>query len=355
MFFKSKAKSVLGLDISSSAVKLIEISKSGKNYKVDSYAAEGLPSNAVNEKSISDIDAVGEAIRRAVKRSGAKTTDVAVAIAGDAVITKTIQLDANLPDRELEERVLMQADQYIPFPMEEVRYDFEVIGISDRDPDLVDVELVASRIENVDARTQAVKSAGLNPKIVDIEEFALSNACELLPYQMPNNGVEKTIAVIDFGATTSTFAVFSDNRVIYSRDFNFGGYQLTEEIMNTYGLSYEEAGKAKKLGGLPSNYEPEVLDPFMDDMTQQVNRALQYYLASSPDREQPQQLVICGGCANITGVDLVVKSKINTNVVIGNPIGNMNLSSRAKNQKIENDATALLIACGLALRSFDHA
>jgi len=125
--------------------------------------------------------------------------------------------------------------------------------------------------------------------------------------------------------------------------------------MNTYGLSYEEAGKAKKLGGLPSNYEPEVLDPFMDDMTQQVNRALQYYLASSPDREQPQQLIICGGCANITGVDLVVKSKINTNVVIGNPIGNMNLSSRAKSQKIENDATALLIACGLALRSFDHA
>jgi len=319
VFFKSKTKSVLGLDISSSAVKLIEISKAGKNYRVDSYAAEGLPSNAVNEKSISDIDAVGEAIRRAVKRSGAKTTDVAVAIAGDAVITKTIQLDANLPTRELEERVLMQADQYIPFPMEEVRYDFEVIGVSERDPDLVDVELVASRIENVEARTEAVKSAGLNTSIVDIEEFALNNACELLRYQMPN----------------------------------FGGYQLTEDIMNTYGLSYEEAGKAKKLGGLPSNYEPEVLDPFMDDMTQQVNRALQYYLASSPDRESPQQLIICGGCANITGIDLVVKSKINTNVVIGNPIGNMTLSSRAKSQKIENDATALLIACGLALRSFD--
>ncbi|MBT8142920.1 MAG: pilus assembly protein PilM [Gammaproteobacteria bacterium] len=353
MFFNKKSKPVLGLDISSSAVKLLELTKTSKSYRVESYAAEGLPSNAVNEKSISDVEAVGEAIRRAVKRSGTKLNDVAVAIAGDAVITKTIQLDANLPDRELEERVLMQADQYIPFPMEEVRYDFEVIGISDRDPELLDVELVASRIENVDVRTQAVRAANLNPKIVDIEEFALSNACDLLRYQMPNLGVEATVAVIDFGATTSTFAVFSDNRVIYSRDFNFGGYQLTEDIMNTYGLSYEEAGKAKKLGGLPSNYEPEVLDPFMDDMTQQVNRALQYYLASSPDREQPQQIVICGGCANITGVDLVVKSKVNTNVIIGNPIGSMTLSSRAKSQKIEKDATALLIASGLALRSFD--
>ena len=214
---------------------------------------------------------------------------------------------------------------------------------------------MASRIENVDVRTQAVRVAGLNPKIVDIEEYALNNACYLLRHQMPNQGVETTVAVIDFGATTSTFAVFNDNRVIYSRDFNFGGYQLTEDIMNTYGLSYEEAGKAKKLGGLPSNYEPEVLDPFMDDMTQQVNRALQYYLASSPDREQPQQIIICGGCANITGVDLVIKSKVNTKVVIGNPIGNMSQSSRAKSQKVDKDAVALLIASGLALRSFDNA
>jgi len=248
VFFNSKSKPVIGLDISSSAIKLIELSKSGGGYKVEAYAAEGLPSNAVNEKSISDVDAVGEAIRRAIKRSSSKLNDVAVAIAGDAVITKTIQLPSNLPDRELEAQVELQADQYIPFPMEEVRYDFEVLGISERDPDLLDVELVASRTENVEARTNAVKSAGLNPKIVDIEEFALDNACSLLRHQMPNGGVEKTVAVIDFGATTSTFAVINDNKVIYSRDFNFGGYQLTEDVMNTYGLSYEEAGKAKKMG-----------------------------------------------------------------------------------------------------------
>lgn len=353
MFFKPKAKPVIGLDISSSAIKLVELSKSGSGYKVEAYAAEGLPSNAVNEKAITDVDAVGAAIRRAVKRSGSKLNDVAVAIAGDAVITKTIQLPAGLPSRELEAQVELQADQYIPFPMEEVRFDFEVLGPSERDTELLDVELVASRIENVELRTNAVKAAGFNPKIVDVEEFALDNACQLLRHQMPNNGVERTVAVIDFGATTSTFAVVEDNTVIYSRDFNFGGYQLTEDVMNTYGLSYEEAGKAKKMGGLPSNYEPQVLDPFIDDMTQQVNRAMQYYLASSPDRSQPEQLIICGGCANISGVDQVIGSKISTPVIIGNPIGGMKIAGRAKS--VDRDATALMIACGLALRSFDNA
>ncbi len=353
MFFKPKSKPVLGIDISSSAIKVVQLDRSGSGFKVEAYAAEGLPSNAVNEKAITDVDAVGEAIRRAVKRSGSRLSDVAVAIAGDAVITKTIQLSADLPGRELEAQVELQADQYIPFPMEEVRFDFEVLGPSERDPELLDVELVASRIENVDARTNAVRAAGLNPKIVDVEEFALDNACALLRHQMPNQGVERTVGVIDFGATTSTFAVVEDNKVIYSRDFNFGGYQLTEDIMNTYGLSYEEAGKAKKMGGLPSNYEPQVLDPFIDDMTQQVNRAMQYYLASSPDRIQPEQLIICGGCANITGVTQVIGSKISTPVVLGNPIGDMKIASRARG--VEKDATALMIACGLALRSFDHA
>jgi len=353
VFTRPKAKPVIGLDISSSAIKLVELSKSGNGYRVEAYAAEGLPSNAVNEKAITDVDAVGAAIRRAVKRSGSKLNDVAVAIAGDAVISKTIQLPAGLPARELEAQVELQADQYIPFPMEEVRFDFEVLGPSERDSETLDVELVASRTENVELRTSAVKAAGLNPKIVDVEEFALDNACKLLRHQMPNNGIERTVSVIDFGATTSTFAVIENNKVIYSRDFNFGGYQLTEDIMNTYGLSYEEAGKAKKLGGLPSNYEPQVLDPFIDDMTQQVNRAMQYYLASSPDRIQPEQLIICGGCANISGVTQVIGSKISTPVVLGNPIGDMKVANRAKN--VDRDATALMIACGLALRSFDNA
>ena len=353
MLFGPKYRPLLGLDITTSSVKLIELSMAGGQFRVESYAAEPTPHNAINEKAIVDAEAVGEAIRRAVKRSGAKSREAAVAISGDAAITKVIQMPKNLNEADLEGQVEMQADQYIPFPMEEVSFDFEVIGDSERDPEMIDVLLVATRTENVEQRQAAVQAAGLTAKLVDVEAFALENACKLLTHQMPDGGIDRTIAVIDFGASSTTFSVLKDLKVIYTRDFAFGGQQLTEEIMRTYGLSMEEAGRAKKEGGLPSNYQPEVLDPFIDDMTQQVSRSLQFYLASGSGREQPEKILVCGGCANIVGVDDVIASRVGIPSERGDPLGQMKLSSRAKAQAVKKDATALLTACGLALRSFD--
>jgi type IV pilus assembly protein PilM len=300
-----------------------------------------------------DPASVGEAIRRAVKRSGARSRECAIAINGDAAITKVIQMPGNLSANELEGQVELQADQYIPFPMEEVSYDFEVLGSSEVDPDMLDVLLVATRTENVEQRQAAAEAAGLKPRIVDVEAFALENACQLLKHQMPGEGQDFNIAVVDFGASSTTFSVLRDLKVIYTRDFAFGGQQLTEEIMRTYGLSHEDAGRAKKEGGLPSNYEPEVLDPFIDDMTQQVSRSLQFFLASGSGREQPEQILVCGGCANIPGVADVIGSRVGIPTEIGNPLGDMKLSSRARSAGVMKDATALLTACGLALRSFD--
>jgi type IV pilus assembly protein PilM len=237
--------------------------------------------------------------------------------------------------------------------MDEVSYDFEVLGNSEKDDNSVDVLLVASRTDNVEQRRSAVAAAGLTARIVDVEAFALENSCRLMTHQMPDGGIDRTIAVVDFGASSTTFSVLRDMRVIYTRDFAFGGQQLTEEIMRTYGLSMEEAGRAKKEGGLPSNYQPEVLDPFIDDMTQQVSRSLQFYLASGSGRSQPDQILICGGCANIPGVAEVISSRVGVPADKGDPLGNMKVSSKAKAQAVARDATALLTACGLALRSFD--
>jgi type IV pilus assembly protein PilM len=352
--FGSRASKVLvGLDITTSSIKLIELTSSGSTYRVESYAAEPTPANAINEKAIVDAEAVGEAIRRAVKRSGTKVKDVAFAISGDAVITKVIQMPSNLASSDLEGQVELQADQYIPFPMEEVSFDFEVIGEAERDPDMQDVLLVATRTENVDQRQVAVETAGLDARVVDVEAFAVENACQLLAHQMLENGEGKFIAIVDFGASSTTFSVLKDLKVIYTRDFAFGGQQLTEEIMRTYGLSVEDAGRAKKEGGLPSNYQPEVLDAFIDDMSQQVSRSLQFFLASGSDREQPDQILVCGGCANIPGVAEVIGSRVGIPTEIGDPLGQMKLSTKAKAQGVRSDATALLTACGLALRSFD--
>jgi type IV pilus assembly protein PilM len=348
-----KHRPLIGLDITTSSVKLIELGAIGGQYRVESYAAEATPQNSVNEKAVVDPTSVGEAVRRAVKRSGARSRECAIAISGDAAITKIIQMPGSLAENELEGQVELQADQYIPFPMEEVSYDFEVLGPSEQDPDMVDILLVATRTENVEQRQAAVEAAGLKARIVDVEAFALENACRLLKHQMPDQGIEHNVAVVDFGASSTTFSVLRDLKVIYTRDFAFGGQQLTEEIMRTYGLSHEDAGRAKKEGGLPSNYEPEVLDPFIDDMTQQVSRSLQFFLASGGGREQPEQILVCGGCANIPGVADVIGSRVGVPTEIGNPLGDMKLASRARSAGVMKDATALLTACGLALRSFD--
>jgi len=348
-----KYRQLLGLDITTSSIKLIELAMAGGQYRVEAYAAEPTPPNAMNEKTIVDPEAIGEGIRRAIKRSGARSREVAIAIAGDAAITKVIQMPKGLRDSDLEAQVEMQADQYIPFPMEEVSYDFEVLGPSEKEADSIDVLLVASRTDNVDQRRAAVAAAGLTTRIVDVEAFALENACRLMTHQMPDGGIDRTIAVVDFGASSTTFSVLHNLKVTYTRDFSFGGQQLTEEIMRTYGLTMEEAGRAKKEGGLPANYQAEVLDPFIDDMTQQVSRSLQFYLASGTGREQPDKILVCGGCGNVPGVADVIQSRVGIPAEKGDPLGQMKLSSRARAQAVQRDATALLTACGLALRSFD--
>ena len=350
--FSKKQPPVLGLDISSTAVKLLELSHSGGRYRVESYAVEPLPLNSVVEKNISDVEAVGEAIRRAVKRSGSKTKHAAVAVAGSAVITKVISMPASLNDEEMASQIELEADQYIPYPLEEVNIDFEIIGNSGKDDDRVDVLLAASRSENVDIRIAACEIGGLKSSVVDVEAYVMENAFDLLADQIPDNGADKTVAIVDIGATMTTLSVLHDNKIIYTREQVFGGKQLTEEIQRRYGLSYEEAGMAKRQGGLPDNYVPEVLEPFKEAMAQQVSRSLQFFFSSS-QYNSVDHILLAGGSASIVGVDELIESKLGTNTSVANPFTNMSLSSKVKAQTLSNDAPALMISCGLALRSFD--
>ena len=351
--FGGKSTPMLGVDISTSSVKLVELSRSGDKFVVEAYAAEPTPANAVSEKQIVEPEAVGDAIRRAHKRSGSKLKDASVAISGQHAVSKVIQMPATLSERELEQQIELQADQYIPFDMDEVSYDWEVVGENLQDPDMTDVLLVATKSENVDQREVALEMAGLNAKVVDVERYALENACKLLTHQMPDEGIDKTVAVADFGATTTTFTVLHDLKVAYSRDMAFGGRQLTEEIMRAYGLTVEEAGRAKKEGGLPNNYEQEILSVFIEDMAQQVNRSLNYYQTAGSVQPNPELLIVCGGCANIEGIDAKLGEAVGMPTIVGEPMGRMKVTSKAKAQGVDKDATALMIAFGLALRSFD--
>ncbi len=350
--FRKGSQMLVGLDISSTAVKLLELSQSGSRYRVESYAVEPLAPNSVVEKSISDVEAVGEAVRRALKRSGSRTRLAAVAVAGSAVITKVITMPASLAESEMEAQIQLEADQYIPYPLEEVNLDFEVLGESESSPDMVNVLLAASRSENVDTRVSAVEMGGLTPKVVDVEAFAMENAFPLLIHQIPGFNEGQTVAIVDIGATMTTLNVMHKMKSIYTREQVFGGKQLTEEIQRRYGLSYEEAGLAKKQGGLPDNYEPEVLDPFKESMAQQVSRSLQFFFSAS-QYDNVDHILLAGGSASIPDVDDLVSRKTNIPSSIANPFADMSLASRVNPQHLANDAPAMLIACGLAMRSFD--
>ncbi|MFP6681610.1 MAG: pilus assembly protein PilM [Gammaproteobacteria bacterium] len=340
---------MLGVDISSTSVKLLELSRTGGRYRVESYAVEPLLPNSVVEKNITDAELVGEAIGRAVKKSGTRTRTAACAVAGSAVITKVISMPAGLSEDELEIQIQIEADQYIPYPLEEISLDFEVLKLSESDPGKVDVLLAASRSDNVDIRVAALDVGGLQAKIVDVEAFGLENAMSLVLNDISNPHV---VAIMDVGATTSTLSVLEEQSIVYTREQLFGGRQLTDEIQRRYGLSYEEAGIAMRQGGLPDNYEPEVLQPFRESMAQEVNRALQLFFSSS-QVGAVDHVVVAGGCASISGIDGLIRERIDTPVSIANPFANMSVASRVRADALANDAPAMMIACGLSLRSFD--
>ncbi|NOY62973.1 MAG: pilus assembly protein PilM [Gammaproteobacteria bacterium] len=343
---------MVGLDISSTAVKLLELSMVAGRYRVERYVVVPLPPNAVVEKNIADLEAVGSAIQRAVKRSGTRAKLAVVAVAGSAVITKVITMPVALSEREVAAQIDLEADQYIPYPLEEVNLDFEVIGETEDNPETVDVLLAASRGENVDVRVAAVELGGLTAKIVDVEAYAMENAFSLIANQMADEEQGKTVAIADVGATMTTLNVLHDSKVIYTREQVFGGKQLTEEIQRRYGLSHEEAGLAKKEGGLPDNYSPEVLQPFKEAMVQQVSRSLQFFFSSS-QYNKVDHILLAGGCASIADIDLMIEEKIGTSTSVANPFASMSLSPNVKVQALSADAPALMIACGLAMRSFD--
>lgn len=343
---------ILGLDISSTSVKLLELEQDGDNYRVQSLAVEPLPDNAVVEKSFQDVEAIGETIQKAVKRSGTKAKLAAVAVAGSAVITKIINMPANLSENELELQIQQEADQYIPYPLEEINLDFEVVGPTANNPDSVDVLLAASRSENIESRTDALDIGGLTAKIVDVEAYTVENVAPLLTAQLEDGGKDKIIAIIDIGATMTSLNVIENGNLIYTREQNFGGKQLTEEIMRRYGLAYEEAGRLKKSGGLPDNYIPEVLEPFKETIAQQVGRFLQFFYTSG-QHNTVDLIALAGGCASIPGIDELVESQLGIPTLIANPFANMSLSSKVNPQSLSKDAPSLIIACGLALRSFD--
>lgn len=351
--FNPKLRPLVGVDISSTAVKMVELADAGKGQpRVERYAIEPLPKDAVVDGNLASVDAVSETLQRCWKRLGTSTRFVALALPSAAVITKKITLPASLREQEMEVQVESEANQYIPFALEEVNLDFQVIGPAPSSPDDVEVLLAASRKEKVEDRVAAAEVAELKPVVMDVESYAVQAAYELVTKQLPGEGAGQVIALIDVGAAAMKVTILKDNQQLYTREQAFGGGMLTEEIMRAYGMGPEEAENLKRSGTPPDNYETEILHPFIENMAQEVARALQFFFTSTPHNEV-HHIILAGGSALIPGVAEIVGQRTNVNTILADPFAGMAISPRIRAKQLATDAPSLMVACGLALRKFD--
>jgi len=341
---------LLGIDISSSSIKLLELSKSGSKYKVENYASRPLPDGAVVEKNIANLDAVGETMLKLAALVETTTSKAAIAVSGSAVITKSIEMNGSMSDTEMETQIALEADQYIPYPLEEVLIDYERQGISEKDPEMVEVLLAACKRENVDARVAGLEIGGFDAKVVDIEAYAMERAFGLMCEQMDLDK-EGLAAIIDIGATMTTMYILRDGVSIYTREQVFGGSRLSSDIQARYGLSPADAEKALLNEDLPEGYEEDVLKPFIHEMSEQIGRTLQFFFSSSQYNDV-DLLVLAGGTAVTKGLAEIVQEDLSTSTIVANPFAKMNVSKKINAKLLHNDASSLMLACGLAIRGF---
>lgn len=350
---RRKNQSLVGVDVSASAIKLVELSGSEKDPEVTAFAVAPLPEGAVVDRQIVDQAALAEALRVTVRRAGCSTRRAAMAMPGASIISKIIPMPASMNEDDLEEQIQVEADQYIPYQIDDVRLDFEVIGPTAGDDSSVDVLVAACRRDHVDRVVETLEMAEMEPAVIDAEPFAMENGCIYLRHQMPDQGVGRTVAVVDIGNLHTHVNVLHDLESIFSREITVGGRQLTEEIARHYDLDLPAAAVAKKENSLADDYHDMVLAPFFDEVAQHIDRSLQVYFSSARAGDQIDQLIVAGGTAYLPGIEEHLSRRLELPVERARPLSALASSRRARRGHLEREEAALLIALGLASRTFD--
>lgn len=343
---------MLGIDISSSSVKLVELGRNrAGDLVLERCAIEPLERGWITDGNIENFDEVAEAVRRVVRKSGSKTKNVALALPASAVITKKIILPGGLSEQDLEAQVEAEANQYIPFSLDEVSLDFCVIGPSTTSVGDVEVLIAASRKEKVSDRQGLAEAAGLKPIVMDVESYASRLAAGRVIETLPNQGVDAVVALFEVGAMTTSMQVLRNEEVLYERDQAFGGAQLTQLIVRQYGFSSDEAEAKKRSGDLPEDYASAVLEPFIESMAQEIGRALQFFFTSTP-YNKVDHILIAGGSAALPGLTEAVTQQTSFASMVINPFDGMEMGAAVQARKITREGPSYLTSTGLALRRF---
>ncbi len=346
---------LVGIDIGTTSIKFVELSASGRTPMLDRYQIESLPREAVTDAGIANPDVVVEALQRGMAALGTKTRQVALALPASMTITRKLFLPSHGQEEELELAIEAEASHVVPFALDEVNLDFQVLGVSPANPDDIEVLLAASRKDKVDERVQVARAAGLEVGVMDVESFALIAAAELAQRQLPNPGHAQTCAIIDIGGPRFKMSVMRGELPIYYREQAFGGDKLTREVQRRYGLSFDESETAKRQNGLPESYPFEVLQPFVDALALEIARTVQFFGTSAGVGQAGKidYILLAGGGAALPGLDEAVSNRTGSTALLANPFLTMAPNPRVDARRLAADASALMVATGLALRRFD--
>lgn len=347
--FGIKQRSLLGVDIGTSSVKMVLLSQVDGKRCLDAYACIPFADGVVEGGVIKELDAVAEIIHAFLVTLPVPIKQAAIAVSDASAISKVIQVSDSLNDMEIEELVLIEAEKYIPYPIEEINLDFSVIGPSLKNTAMLDVLLVASRSEYVTNRVEAVTRAGLRVAIVDVESYAIERIATQLIADLPLIDEKKIVAVIDMGATYTHLFILRDGKIIFSREEEFGGKQLIESLVEQYNLQPLDAALALETGQLPDGADKEVLQPFNELILLQVKRTLQFFFSTS-HYTLVDYILLAGGVTKLSGIVNLLQEHVNIPTILANPFMHMDVGPAINRDTLLKEAPRLMAACGLAMR-----
>jgi type IV pilus assembly protein PilM len=347
----SKSRSVVGLDIGSSAVKAVELKPAGTGFRVAAFATEPVPPDSIVDGAIIDSAAVTEAIRRVFGSKAFKTKEVAASLSGNAVIVKKISLPV-MTVSELDESIYWEAEQYIPFDIQDVNLDYQILDAGGGGPEAkgtMDVLLVAAKKEKIAGYTGVIAQAGRTPVVVDVDAFALQNAFEL------NYGLDPAAVVVllNAGASAININIIANGQSVFTRDVSLGGNAYTEAVQRELNLPFESAEMLKK--GLPvdgATFEDAhpVLRAMTENVLLEVQKTFDFFKATA-STDRIDRIMLSGGASRVGGFAEALQERFGTPVELFDPFRKVTLDPKKYSaEEREAIVTTAAVAVGLALR-----
>ena len=353
LFSNRKRNRILGIDIGTTSVKVLEFSKFGRSLVVERYGYEPIKQGMVIDNKIKDIEGVTSSVQRAVKLSGSKATRGAVCVHYSDVISREIAVQADMKEAALTDLVEIETDRIVPYNLDEVNFDFIDLGTSNRSTDENNVQIVVCKKNLIEDLVVVLEGVGIEPAIVDVDTFTLARIHKWMSKAKTSDATQShASAMVDFGSHESRFMVFHEQRVIYQHSTSFGGKLLTDAMQKKYGTPYDEAIIALRKGDLPESFKAEILKPFVRSLVQEVLRALQFFYSSST-YNNITDLTVTGGCSHIGNLEKIIEKRINIPTSILNPLAFTKFGSRVDKKLLQRDIPSLGIASGLALRGVE--